>query len=151
LEIDEARQIAARLPPGTVLLCGERHGVQIDGFDLGNSPGDCTEERCRQKTLVLTTTNGTKAILASKNAESVLVASFNNVAATAHAINAELGKRPIHLVCGGTEGEVSLEDTLLAGELVLQAAQSLGEVRDCSDVGRIVRCNDAALIAASVA
>ena len=66
-EIDEARQVAASLPPGTALLAGEREGLPIDGFDLGNSPRSCTPEVCRGKTLVMTTTNGTRAILASQS------------------------------------------------------------------------------------
>src|SRR5215210_2260791 len=52
LEVDEARCIAAGLPPGSVLLAGERHGLPIEGFDLGNSPSAFTPEVCRGKTLV---------------------------------------------------------------------------------------------------
>ncbi|MDR3623029.1 MAG: 2-phosphosulfolactate phosphatase [Paludisphaera borealis] len=112
-EIDEARRIAGGLPPGSALLAGERHGVPIEGFDLGNSPGACTADVCRGKTLVMTTTNGTKAILASLDAEVVLVGAFVNFAATAQRLLHE--KRPVHLVCAGTEGAVSYEDALLAG------------------------------------
>jgi len=112
-EIDEARRIAGGLPTGAALLAGERHGVPIPGFDLGNSPGACTPEICRGKTLVMTTTNGTRAILASLDADVVLVGAFVNFAATAQRLIHE--KRPIHLVCAGTEGDVSYEDALLAG------------------------------------
>src|SRR4051794_29291154 len=48
-EVDQARSLASGLPEGSALLAGERHGVPIPGFDLGNSPGDCTPERCRGK------------------------------------------------------------------------------------------------------
>jgi 2-phosphosulfolactate phosphatase len=113
LEIDEARRVAEGLPRGSALLAGERHGVPIEGFDLGNSPGACTAELCRGKTLVFTTTNGTKAILASLDAELVLVGSFVNFAATAQRLLHE--RRPVHLICAGTEGAVSYEDALLAG------------------------------------
>src|SRR5206468_7302445 len=75
-EIDEAKQIAARLPPGTALLGGERGGLPIPGFHLGNSPGEFTSEVCKGKTLVMTTTNGTRAILASLEAKRVYIASF---------------------------------------------------------------------------
>jgi 2-phosphosulfolactate phosphatase len=112
-EIDEARRIAGGLPSGKALLAGERHGVPITGFDLGNSPGACTPEVCREKTLVMTTTNGTRAILASLDADVVLVGAFVNFAATAQRLIHE--KRPIHLICAGTEGAVSYEDALLAG------------------------------------
>lgn len=117
LEVDDARKVAATLPPGTAILGGERGGVQIEGFDLGNSPASYTPEVCRGKTLVITTTNGTRAILASLEAERVHIAAFVNAHATIHLLAAEDG-RPVHVVCSGTEGFVSLEDTLLAGLLV---------------------------------
>src|SRR5580698_2421565 len=81
-EIEEARRIARSLPEGSALLAGERQGLPIEGFDLGNSPGDCTPENCSGKTLVMTTTNGTRAILASLEAERVYIASFGNLRAT---------------------------------------------------------------------
>ncbi len=124
LEIEEAKQVAAGFSPGKALLGGERSGLPIPGFDLGNSPSDYTPERCQGKTLVITTTNGTRAILASLEADRVLIASFANLAATARELMRELNgngnghpPRPVHLVCAGTEGEISLEDTLFAGAL----------------------------------
>ena len=77
-EIEEARAVAASLPAGTVLLGGERGGLPIERFDLGNSPATFTREVCRGKTIVMTTTNGTRAILASLEAERVLIAAFVN-------------------------------------------------------------------------
>jgi len=112
-EIDEARAIASGLPEGSALLAGERHGVPIPGFDLGNSPDECTPARCRGKALVFTTTNGTRALLACQEAEMVLVGSFVNFAATTQRLLHEA--KPIHLVCAGTEGQISYEDVLLAG------------------------------------
>ncbi|WP_165250535.1 2-phosphosulfolactate phosphatase [Paludisphaera soli] len=112
-EIDEARTIAARLPRGTALLGGERRGERIAGFDLGNSPGDYTTDACRGKTLVMTTTNGTRALLACLEAETVLIGAFVNFAPTVQRLIHE--ERPIHLVCAGTDGAISYEDALLAG------------------------------------
>ena len=112
-EVDEARRLAASLPAGSALLAGERHGVPIEGFDLGNSPGECTPAVCQGKTMVITTTNGTRALLACLDADPVVVGSFVNFAATSQRLLHEA--RPIHLVCAGTEGRVSYEDTLLAG------------------------------------
>jgi 2-phosphosulfolactate phosphatase len=112
-EVEEARTMASGLGSGSVLLAGERHGVPIPGFDLGNSPGECTPEKCRGKTMVITTTNGTRALLACLDAETVLLGSFVNFAATSQRLLHE--DKPIHLVCAGTEGQISYEDTLLAG------------------------------------
>src|SRR5262245_9024917 len=61
-EVDEAERLAARFRPGTALLGGERKGVRIAGFDLGNSPGEYTPAVLRGKTLIFTTTNGTRAL-----------------------------------------------------------------------------------------
>jgi 2-phosphosulfolactate phosphatase len=112
-EVDEARQRAAALPAGTAILAGERHGVAIDGFDLGNSPGECTKGVCQGKTMVITTTNGTRALLACAEADLVVLGSFVNFAATSQRLLHEA--KPVHLVCAGTEGRISFEDTLLAG------------------------------------
>src|SRR4051812_5947941 len=112
-EIDEARRVAAGFPPGEALLAGERQGLPIDGFDLGNSPDSCTRETCRGKTLVMTTTNGTRAVLASLDAERVVIGAFPNFAATALLVHAD--RRPIHVVCSGTDRCISYEDSLLAG------------------------------------
>ena len=115
LEVDEARGLAASLPPGTAILAGERSGLPIDGFDLANSPDSFDPAACDGKTVVLTTTNGTRAIHAALGADRVLVAAFVNLSATLRVLRVE--PRPIHLVASGTNGKVSLEDTLLAGAL----------------------------------
>ena len=88
-EIDEARGIAAGFAPGTALLAGERHGLPIPGFDLGNSPIEFTSEVCGGKTLVVTTTNGTRAILACLEADRVYIASFVNLESTANELSAQ--------------------------------------------------------------
>ena len=116
LEIDEARAVASLFPAGRALLAGERQGVAIEGFDFANSPGSFTPESCGGKAIVMTTTNGTRAILASLDADRVLIASFLNLAATVNALSVE--RRPIHVVCSGTNGLVSFEDSLLAGAIV---------------------------------
>ena len=120
-EIDEVQDIAASLPKGTALLAGERGGLPIPGFDLGNSPGEFTPEVCEGKTLVMTTTNGTRAILACLDADRVYIASFANLRATIDEVAVQFFKKdhghPVHIVCSGTEGFISLEDSLLAGAL----------------------------------
>ena len=140
-EVDEARRVAASLPPGTALLGGEREGLPIDGFDLANSPGSYTPEACRGKTLVMTTTNGTRAILASLEADRVLIGAFVNFRATLRALEGEA--RPIHIVCAGTNGRVSLEDTSFAG--ALSAFWRQGWSRRAPD--RVVALGDEALLA----
>jgi 2-phosphosulfolactate phosphatase len=116
LEVEEARALAGDMRAGRVLLGGERQGLPIPGFDLGNSPRDYTCKVCRGCTLVLTTTNGSKALHRAAEADRVLVAGFVNYSAVCEQLKAD--PRPVHIVCSGTDGEVALEDTLLAGALV---------------------------------
>jgi 2-phosphosulfolactate phosphatase len=115
-EVEEARALAGGMRAGRVLLGGERGGLPLPGFDLGNSPREYTCKVCRGTTLVLTTTNGTRALLRAAEAERALVAGFVNFSAVCEQLRQDA--RPIHILCAGTEGEVTLEDTLLAGALV---------------------------------
>jgi 2-phosphosulfolactate phosphatase len=115
-EVEEARELAAGLRAGRVLLGGERGGTALPGFDLGNSPREYTPRVCRGRTLVLTTTNGTRALLRAAEAERVLVAGFVNFSAVCEQLRHDA--RPVHILCAGTEGAVTLEDVLLAGALV---------------------------------
>jgi len=115
VEVEEARAIAAGLPAGTVLLGGERHGLPIEGFDLGNSPEEYTPQRVGGKTIVLSTTNGTRAMAQARHAKRVLIGAFVNATAVYRQL---LGVEQIHLLCSGTEGQYSEDDVLLAGMLV---------------------------------
>jgi 2-phosphosulfolactate phosphatase len=108
-EVEEACELADRMRAGRVLLAGERGGSPLAGFDLGNSPGEFTARVCSGTTLVLTTTNGTRALVRAAEAERVLVAAFVNYSAVCEQLRQDA--RPLHMVCAGTEGDVALEDT----------------------------------------
>src|SRR5262249_56506305 len=99
-----------------VILAGERNGQPLDGFDLGNSPGEFTAKSCKGCTVVLTTSNGSRALLKAAAAERTLVAAFVNYSAVCEQLR--LDARPVHIICSGTDGGVSLEDTILAELLV---------------------------------
>ncbi len=120
-EISEA--LARRQKQPDVLLGGERNGVRIRAaqtggvdFDLGNSPREYTPEKVRGKTIVSTTTNGTRALRAGAGAKTVLAASFLNLAATAQFLR-QLSPTRVVLVCAGTRENTALEDVLAAGAL----------------------------------
>ncbi len=114
-EIDEARRLAADLPAGEAILGGERNGRAVDGFDLGNSPHEYTSAAVGGRTVVYTTTNGTRALLRCQAAAEVLVAGFVNVSAVCRRLT---GRERIAIVCAGTNGEISEDDVLLAGLMV---------------------------------
>jgi 2-phosphosulfolactate phosphatase len=121
LTIGDAIAAAAALPRESVVLGGERGGLPIEGFDLGNSPAEYTASHVAGKTVVLTTTNGTRALLHCREADEVLVAAFANISALV-AVLAERAR--VEIVCAGTDGRVTDEDLLLAGAIVDRLAES---------------------------
>ncbi|MCS7303796.1 MAG: 2-phosphosulfolactate phosphatase [Thermoguttaceae bacterium] len=114
-EIEEARRIASQLPAGEVLLGGEREGRPIEGFDLGNSPGEYIPERVAGRTIVFTTSHGTRALAQVRAARQILLGAFVNAQALCDRL---AGVESIHIVCAGTRGQISRDDVLAAGLLV---------------------------------
>jgi 2-phosphosulfolactate phosphatase len=118
-DIPEALAIRDARPE--VLLAGERNGVRIQAnltgsisFDLGNSPREFTPELVRGRAIVMTTTNGTRALRACAGARAVLACCFLNLRATADFV-LHLGPQHLLLVCSGTVEEAAYEDALGAG------------------------------------
>jgi len=111
-----ASKIAANLDAKNVLLCGEKDGYKIDGFQLGNSPMEYSRETVEGRTLILNTTNGTKAVSRSALANRILIGCFLNAGAVVdHIRNSE---DDIILICAGWKTRLSLEDMLCAGLIV---------------------------------
>lgn len=112
------------------LLCGERGGLIIPGYDFGNSPLEYTPQKIKSKTLIFCTTNGTLAINKSLSAKRLMLGALIN----GRAVAAELRRyaEPAVIVCAGTEGSFTLEDTLAAGLIIaeLQAAKQELELTD---------------------
>jgi 2-phosphosulfolactate phosphatase len=140
--IEEA--LAAKAEHPEALLCGERDGLRITAaqtggpeFDLGNSPREYTAEIVTGKTLISTTTNGTRALRACANAEHTLVASFLNLAATADHLRAAVPENLV-LVCSGTYEEAALEDTLAAGALADALWEKYDECDDATQTARLL-------------
>jgi len=112
----EARARARAEPEGTALVAGERRGEPLAGFDLGNSPLEFTRERVGGRLVFLTTSNGTRALLAARPAAAVGVAALVNATAAASWAAAE--GRDVLVLCAGARGRGSLEDEVCAGALV---------------------------------
>lgn len=134
-EIAEAKQKQQELGEG--LLGGERGGVRIEGFDLGNSPMEYTAKRVGGKTIFFTTTNGTKAMLRCRQASKVWMGAFVNLSAVCHELSEE---KQVDIVCAGTDGQVTREDVLVAGAIVDELSRLPGNT--------IWELNDQAEIAA---
>ena len=123
--IEEALRLANTLGRDEVLLCGERKSLPIEGFDLGNSPGDFTPERVGGKMLVMSTTNGTGAMMAASAASRVLVGSFlNRQAIVDELVRTEA--EPVFL-CSGRETKFGLEDAVCAGRMAAALMDAGGE------------------------
>lgn len=118
-DVEDAKRLAEELRE-RVVLGGERGGVPIPGFDLGNSPAEYTRDRVGGKTVVFTTTNGTRALERCTFARRVLIGAFANFSAVCREL---IGDREIAIVCAGTDGHVTREDTLLAGAIVTDLVQ----------------------------
>jgi len=103
-------------PAGAAVLGGERGGAPPPGFDCGNSPAEYTAERVGGRTVVFTTTNGTRALLAVAAARSVAVGGFVNAGAVVRWLVRQRGE-PL-FVCSGESGRFCLEDATCAGRLV---------------------------------
>jgi 2-phosphosulfolactate phosphatase len=112
-EVDEARALRAELGDG--ILAGERKCLRIPGFDLGNSPSEFAE--AAGETVILTTTNGTRALVAAASrCERVVAASLLNLGAVVRAVREAGGDAVV--VCAGVKGEFVLDDAYVAGRLV---------------------------------
>jgi 2-phosphosulfolactate phosphatase len=136
-EIEDARALRTALDEG--VLGGERNAVRIEGFDLGNSPREYLEPVA--ETLVLSTTNGTRAVVAAaERCERVLVASLLNLSAVVEAARAH--GEDVLVVCAGVQGAPNLDDTYVAGRI----AELLGwERTDAADMAaRLVTTWDSA-------
>jgi 2-phosphosulfolactate phosphatase len=137
--VDEAIRLAQTLDPASTLLAGERNAIRIAGFQLGNSPGEMTPDVVRDRTLVMTTTNGTAALLAAAGAREVIVAAAVNLnAASERARAAFAADRNVMIICAGREHGFGLDDAYVAGRI---AVAILGGRRHRKGL------NDAALVA----
>jgi 2-phosphosulfolactate phosphatase len=130
----------------TILLGGERDGVKIRAaqtggidFDLGNSPRECMPEKVRGKTIVSTTTNGTRALRACASAKTVLAGSFLNLGATVAFIK-KLQPAEVLLVCAGTREDRADEDVLAAGALCDLLGVLGLECGDMSPLSKVPTC-----------
>lgn len=131
--------IEKRLMLPGALLGGERQAVRIEGFDLGNSPFDYVPEKIGGKRVIITTTNGTRAIRAAEGAQEVWMASFLNLQSIVHSIyrrfDVKYSPNGIVIFCAGTEDRFDLPDTLCAGMLI----DTLGEDVELNDLGVAAR------------
>jgi 2-phosphosulfolactate phosphatase len=126
-EIEDAVALRAELPDS--LLGGEREAVRVEGFDVGASPREFLEPRAR--TLILSTTNGTRAILeTARRCDEVLLGSLLNLSAVAGAVDGE----DVVVVCAGFQGVFALDDVYCAGRIVQLVTGERTHAADSADL-----------------
>lgn len=134
---EEARA-AARSGPGDAgtrpLLCGERGGRRIEGFDHGNSPRELAEAPVEGRTLIFTTTNGTPLLRRAAEADEVVLACFRNLSAVARRLAAD--GRDVIIACAGKEDRPGLDDVACAGHLVRAVRRRSGDEPELGDGAR---------------
>jgi 2-phosphosulfolactate phosphatase len=132
-DVEQAMKLAEPYADSEVLLGGERECQRIEGFQLGNSPREYTREVVAGKVIVFTTTNGTQALAAAKDAAAVLIGSFVNFSAVADAV---AGHDSVTILCAGNNGRLSLEDFACAGGLVNRLAKGESRLNDAALAAR---------------
>lgn len=112
----ESTDEAKRYQSQGFLTAAERDGLVAEGFELGNSPHSFTKEVVNNREVVITTTNGTRALLLCKDAEEVLIGSFFNLKAICEYVMKQ--DKDLVLVCAGWKNKFNLEDSVFAGAVI---------------------------------
>jgi len=133
--VEEAARLASTLGPKSRLLCGERDGRKVSGFDLGNSPREYARERVEGATLIFASTNASPLMAGLLQGREQLLLAYVNVGAVADA--ARRRGEDLAIVCAGKNNRFALEDAACAGALI----------RRLEGAGGPVAVNDAAAMA----
>lgn len=126
MKLEECQEYAGK----GCLIAAERDGIKAEGFDLGNSPFAYMNGNVQGRTIAITTTNGTRAIHLSMEADEIIIGSFLNLQAVANHLQ-EL-QLDVLIVCAGWKGKFNLEDTLYAGALTERLQDAFGFENDAT-------------------
>jgi 2-phosphosulfolactate phosphatase len=138
---EEVVSRANLLARSEVKLAGERKMQPIPGFDMGNSPREFTKEAVEGKTILMSTTNGTSAVLATQGARDVVIASYVNFSAVLSMLRAALrGGADVAILCAGQEKRFALEDSACAGLFVqhITAKNDKAEINDAAQAAMLI-------------
>lgn len=131
--VDFAMKVSGNAFGGQTILGGERNTKKVEGFNLGNSPLEYTQEIVAGKSIILYTTNGSKAIVKAKFSENLFICCFNNLPAiTNHLLKLN---KDLDIICAGSNGNFNMEDAVCAGSLINEMKKQGGSL-EISDSGR---------------
>ena len=131
--VESAVKIPGSLFGDVTLRGGERNGKVIEGFNLGNSPGEYTEETVKGKSIIYTTTNGSAAMVKARYAHNLVVGGFINLSKVVGFLKAL--KDDFVVICAGKQNEFCLEDAVCSGMMLFKLQQSIRSL-DVPDAGR---------------
>ncbi len=134
--VEEATRLHETLDPKTSLLCGEREGRKVSGFQLGNSPREFTRKKVNGATLIFASTNASPLMAGPLAGRDQMLLGYVNLSATVKAVSGVSGG--LTIVCAGRNGRFSLEDTACAGALIRRIWESTPglEVNDAAVFAR---------------
>ncbi len=133
----EAASFVARLGSRECILAGETGGIKTPGFDIGNSPFEFNEETVKNRTLIISTTNGSNAVCAVAAADAIYIGAMINASAVAK--KAFDAGRDVLIACAGTDGKISADDVLVGGAIAEEILKLSGGKAEQTDVVRIAR------------
>jgi len=133
--VTEATELRTKLGASTARMGGERGGMRIENFDLGNSPSEYTRDAVGGRMVVMFTTNGTPPFVNLRFDGPVWIGAFLNLAALARKIGAS-GQDTL-IICAGNDGDFSIEDTLCAGALLRGIETGIGGEVGANDAARV--------------
>jgi len=131
--VDFAMKVSGNAFGGQTILGGERNTKKVEGFNLGNSPLEYTPDIVAGKSIILYTTNGSKAIVKAKFSENLFICCFHNLPAIANHIIAL--NKDVEIICSGENGNFNMEDAICAGRLLSEILK-MNENIEISDCGR---------------
>ena len=123
-EVDECKELGKQ----GYLTAGERGGIKVPEFDMGNSPFEYQADEVKGKKVAISTTNGSQAIVKSEGADEIIIGAFLNLEAVSEYILQS--KKDVLVHCAGWKGTINLEDTLFAGALIDECAEEMKPLGD---------------------
>jgi 2-phosphosulfolactate phosphatase len=134
--VEEATRLAQTLDPKARLLCGERDGKKVGGFDLGNSPREFERSRVEGATLIFASTNASPLMAGLLDGREQCLLAYVNLGAVAEAVRKD-GSDPT-ILCAGRHGRFSLEDAACAGALVRRLTDGVSGIvlSDAAEMAR---------------
>ena len=122
IPVSSLNECKSYLESDNIIKAAERGGKKVEGFTYGNSPYDYINNDVNNKTLIMTTTNGTRAINLSKNASNIVIGSFLNISAICNFLLND--NKDVIMFCAGWKGNYNLEDSLFAGAVIHRLQKS---------------------------